>query len=504
MIDPNEGLEGTFTLESEKGGIVEEPPFRILVLGDWSGDGEKKPLAERRPIEIDRDDFDEVMSRLNVRAHLAPDADEPVSLTFSNIEDFHPDQIFRRLPIFAELRELRGRLRDESTFNTAAREVKERFGVANSETVERSADPTAAEELPASGGGLLDSILAKPTGGGAAPKPGVSRDVADLVNEAVRPHLVSVDEGEQSHLVSALDAATSDLMRRILTDSKFKELEAAWRGLYFMVRRTETSPELKIHIFDISKTELSDNLKDAASLADSEFYRHLVGESIETPGGEPYAVVLGNYAFEPNIEDIAALIRISKIAAAANAPFIAHMRPDVFGVHSLNETPDPSGWKLSDETDEGKLWAALRDQTESVYLGMAIPRFMARLPYGADTEPLETFSFEEFTTESGHDSYVWSNPCFAVGQLLAESFSEFGWQMGNRLKQDIEGLPVHVYKSGTETVYKPCSEVLLTDNAMQKLMDIGLMPLITYKNSDRVKLARYHSIADTALRGMWS
>jgi type VI secretion system protein ImpC len=503
MIDPNEGLEGKFTLESEKGGVVEEPPFRILVLGDWSGDGDKKPLAERRPIDIDRDEFDTVLSRLGVKADLAPGS---TSLTFSEIEDFHPDQIFRSLPIFTELRDLRRRLRDESTFNAAAREVRERFGLADAAGEESDGEPEAAPqtEAPEIGGGLLDSILAKPSGGGAAPKPGISRDVADLVNEAVRPHLVSVDEGEQSQLVSALDAATSSLMRRILADPKFKELEAAWRGLYFLVRRTETSPELKIHILDISKAELADNLKDAASLADTEIYRHVIRDSIETPGGEPYAVVLGNYAFEPNIDDVAALIRISKIAAAANAPFISHMRPDVFGVHSLDESPDPAGWNLGDHTDEGKLWTALRDQTESVYLGMAIPRFLARLPYGADTEPLDSFAFEEFDGGAGHNSYVWSNPCFAVGQLLAASFAEYGWEMGNRLRQDIEGLPVHVYKSESETVYKPCSEVLLTDTAMQKLMDIGLMPLITYKNSDRVKLARYHSIADTALRGMWN
>ena len=180
------------------------------------------------------------------------------------------------------------------------------------------------------------------------------------------------------------------------------------------------------------------------------------------------------------------------------------MRPDLFGIHSLHQSPDPGEWKVSDQSDEGKLWSALRDQTESVYLGMALPRVMARLPYGRDTEPLETFDFEEFDESAGHDDYVWSNPCFVVGQLLAESFSEFGWEMGNRLKQDVEGLPVHVYKEGTETVYKPCAETLLTDTAMQRLMEIGLMPLVTFKNSDRVKLARYHSIADTALRGMWN
>ncbi len=114
------------------------------------------------------------------------------------------------------------------------------------------------------------------------------------------------------------------------------------------------------------------------------------------------------------------------------------------------------------------------------------------------------FDFEEFDGLPEHDNYLWANGCFAAGQLLAESFAAYRWDMGRALKQDIEGLPVHVYKDGTETVYKPCGEVLLNDSAMQKLMDFGFMPLVTYKNSDRVKLARFHSIADTALKGMWN
>ena len=114
------------------------------------------------------------------------------------------------------------------------------------------------------------------------------------------------------------------------------------------------------------------------------------------------------------------------------------------------------------------------------------------------------FDFEELDGLPEHDNYLWANGCFAAGQLLAESFAASRWDMGRALQQDIEGLPVHVYKDGTETVYKPCGEVLLNDNAMQKLMDFGFMPLVTYKNSDRVKLARFHSIADTALKGMWN
>lgn len=499
MISNENMLEAMFSMESDKSGVVEEPPFRMLVLGDWAGDGERKPFSERRPIEIDRDDFDDVMNRLGVMLELDYNG-EPLRLEFKELDDFHPDRIFQKVPLFEELRDLRRRLRQESTFNSAAREVRSMFG--SHESFEPSPAQSEPSEVPADD--LLGAILAKPSGGAAVPKPKPSSDLARLVSDLVRPHLVEVDEGEQAQLTEAVDAATSGLMRGILHDRQFQELEAAWRGLFFLVRRTETSTDLKIFLLDATKDELTDDLKSSENLSGTTYYRHFVREAVEAPGGDPFALALGNYAFEGNVDDIATLIRISKISAAANAPFISHVRPDVFGVHSLAGQPDAAAWKLADDSTGSKLWLALRDQSEAVYLGMVMPRFLGRLPYGRETEPLDTFDFEEFDGSPEHDNYLWANGCFAAGQLLAESFAASRWDMGRALKQDIEGLPVHVYKDGTETVYKPCGEVLLNDNAMQKLMDFGFMPLVTYKNSDRIKLARFHSIADTALKGMWS
>lgn len=486
------------TLESERTGIIEDPPFKLLVLGDWSGDADKKELAERRVIEVDRDNFDETIAKLGVRLELEFNG-SPLPLEFGDLDDFHPDQIFRTVPIFAELRDVRKRLKDDNTFNSAAREVRERFGI------DKAADETPAQSaVEAPPTDLLDAILTRPSGGAPKPKPGMSKDIAELVNEIVRPHLVSTDENEQGRLINVIDAAISALMRGILHDERFQELEAAWRGLYFLVRRTETSSYLKIYITDILKEELAEELKSAESLAQTSLYRHLIKDAIETPGSDGYAAVLGNYAFDVNVDDVAALIRIAKLAAGANAPFIAYTTPSVLGIETLDVNADPETWNLKDESQTVKLWSALRGQAEAEYLGMTMPRLLSRLPYGADTDPLETFAFEEFDGVPNHDGYVWANGCFAAGQLLAETYSAYGWDMGRALKQDLEGMPVHVYKEGTETVYKPCSEVLLTDKAFQKMMDIGLMPFITYKNSDRVKLGRFQSVADTALKGPWN
>ncbi len=501
-IDLNDtGLESSVSFGNVSGGVIEEPPFHILALGNWSGDAERRDFSGRRPIEIDRDNFDEVVARLKTSVVLDFDDGSELVLEFSSLDDFNPDEIFRRVDMFAQLRSLRKRLNSSDTFNAAAYDAKQLFGLKR-EDVEPVA--AAVDDEPAADN-LLDAILLQPEGGAAAPKRKLSGELGSLVSELVRPHLVTVDEQQQSSLVSLVDAATSGLMRKILHHRKFQALEAAWRGLFFLVRRADTSTELKIWVLDVSKEELAADLKSAESLSSTHLFKVLVSETVETQDAEPWSLILGDFAFAPIVDDVAALMRISKIAAAAGAPFISHMRPDVLGVHSLHENSDPAKWNTAGDSDAAKLWAALSGQAESQYLGMTIPRFITRLPYGSDTEPLDTFSFEEFESVSEHDNYLWSNGCFAVGQLLAESFANYGWEMKDRLAQDIDGLPLHVYKQDGETVYKPCAEVTMTDLGVNKLIAAGLMPLVSYRGTDRIKLAMYQSIANGGgkLLGRW-
>jgi type VI secretion system protein ImpC len=261
---------------------------------------------------------------------------------------------------------------------------------------------------------------------------------------------------------------------------------------------------MKIYILDITQSELTEDLSSVSDLSGSVLFKRVV-QRTDTLGGDPWALVVANYAFMPAKGDIAALMRIAKISAIANVPFISHIRPEVLGVATLFENTDPKNWLLNTDSEAGKLWMLLRSIPEAEYLGLTIPRFIGRLPYGRETEPLETFQFEEFDDVSDHDKYLWSNSAFVAALLMAQSFSEFGWQMDHRFLQDVEGLPVHMYKSDGETVFQPAAEVLLTQNACELMMEHGLMPLVSYKNTDRAKLARFQSISDPVkgLRGRW-
>lgn len=495
MFPKDPDLEAMFTLESERSGIVEDRPFYLLVLGDWTADGPRRELANRRPVEIDRDNFDDVMNGLGIKLGLDIGGSS-TELEFRSLDDFHPDEIYKRLPVFSELRDLRKRLRNSDTFNSAAREVREwsKSDLGDRPAIEQPETPPAAAD------DLLDAILSRPEGGAAAPRAPLSADLSQLVGEIVRPHLVAVDENEQSAMVAAVDEAISSLMRSILRDRRFQLLEAAWRGLFFLVRRTETASDLKIFSYDLTKDGLLADLK--AAEGESALRKVLAaGHS-----SEPWALVAGDFAFLPSVDDVAALIRMAQIGAAIRAPFISHIRPEVIGVHSLSEHPDEAEWDLSASSDVGKLWATLRGLSEAQYLGLVMPRFLVRLPYGSATEPAETFSFEEFTDDFGHDDYLWANGCFGVAALIAQTYREFEWEFGQRFIQDLDGLPLHMYKKAGQTVYQSCAEVQLSQNAAEALMEYGVMPIVSFKNMDRIRLARFQSITDPVrvLKGRWA
>lgn len=500
MISNGDELEAAFTFETETRGIVEEPPFHMLILGDWSSEGEKKNLEHRKPIEIDRDNFDEVL--LSIGPEITLDLNGlDLRLVFRDLDDFHPDRIFERVSLFSGLRGLRERLRNKDTFNEASREVRSMFGEDDASSVpEVSLAQTNTQDQPED---LLGQILSGRSQRESSGQNQNNTALGGLINELVRPYLVSIDHDEQKQMIEAVDRATGDLMRTILHDRKFKDIEAAWRALFFLVRRTETNAELKLFILDISKSELSGDLKSADNLAETVVYKKL---KADLPANMPWAAIIGDYGFMPSVDDIAALIRISQICSSSGVPFISHMRPELLGIKTLDGNTDPRSWNLSGANDAGRLWSTLRSMPESRYLGMTIPRFLGRLPYGSECEPLESFAFEEFERSAEHDDYLWINSAFACALLLAQTYSANGWDMSGKFIQDIDNLPFYTYRSADETLFLPCAEVQLSHDGADKLMSHGLMPVVSYKNTDTVRLERLQSITEpvTSLGGRWA
>jgi type VI secretion system protein ImpC len=292
-------------------------------------------------------------------------------------------------------------------------------------------------------------------------------------------------------------------MRAILHDPGFQALEAAWRAVFFLVHRLETGSELKLCLLDVSKAELAADLRSSQDLSSTALYRLLVKRSAGSQDVQPWAVLAGNYTFDGSVEDVELLGRIAKIAAQAGAPFVAAASPQIVGCVSLANTPDPDDWS---QPADREAWDALRELPEATSLGLALPRFLLRLPYGKETEPIEGFPFEEVRENPEHARYLWGNPAFACVYLLAEAFGQHGWNMRPGVVRDIQSLPLHTYQTDGQSLVKPCAETLLSEKAAERLLDQGLMPLVSFHGRDAVRLARFQSVANPLkpLAGRWS
>ncbi len=513
MFPSDTDFDTKVSLETEAMPMDEELPFRILFLGDWSGrknHGLNSKLASSRPIEIDRDNFDDVMRKLQVGLDLdfQGDGGNVLSLEFTELDDFHPDQIFQRLPFFANLRDVRKKLLNANTFDEAANEVHSwLIDTENIKTDETDAATVSPETKQISPDNLLDQILGETDEkiSGFRQQTTEQSELSAFVSKLVKPHLIQTDAAEQSKLLLIVDEVTSDLMRNILYHPKFQALESAWRGAYFLVRRVETNADLKIYLLDISKDELTDNLKSVNDLTDSSLFQRIESGATGYSGDEPWSVVCGNYIFSLNIGDVASLIRLAKIADNINSPFISYIEPEMLGFKSFGSIRNSDSWKVSEDSRENKLWMTLRSLPEASYLGLVLPRFLARLPYGEQTEPTESFYFEEFSNSIQHEKYLWTNPAFACALLLAQTYSEYGWDISQNLILDIDNLPVHSYQANDEINTKPCAEIVMTESNFEQVSNQGLMPLISFQNSDRVRLGCFQSIADSfsTLKGRW-
>jgi type VI secretion system protein ImpC len=327
------------------------------------------------------------------------------------------------------------------------------------------------------------------------------------IQQLVAPHVRSIPatDPQQGLLVAGVDAAAAPLMRVVLHAPGFQALEAAWRGVEFLTRRLETDRQLSIHLLDVSQAELTADLTAGDDLSRTGLYHHLVERTVGAPGGEPWAVVLGCYTFGPTRDDAELLGRLAKVVRLGGCAFVAAGHSTLIGCDSFAKHPDPEDWNPQADPDDAAAWAALRQLPEAASVGLALPRLLLRRTYGRRGSPVESFDFEELPDPPVHEGYLWGNPAFAAVALLAQAFSQSGWQLRPGEVSEIEDLPGHVYEADGETHMQPCAEALLTERAGQAILDAGLMPLLSVRGRDAARLAAFRPIGRAAatLAGRW-
>jgi len=492
----------------------DDTPFSIAILADFSGRSNRglcetgPSLAARRRIAVDVDNLDNLPMRLGCEIHVPLGSREGprIPLRFSDLDDFHPDRIFDRLEVFQKLKSTRELMQNPATFAEAASQVRSWVAEDKESDKAEAEQAQSSPEQQESDTETVERLLGKRTSPEQPSVPaGKFVGIEALIRETVKPYIVPAPDPQQDELLAQVDQAISGQMRAILHQPDFRHLEATWRMLHFLVSRVETDETLKIFIIDVSKAELAADLASADSLQSTGVYKLIVEQSVSVPGAEPYAVLIGGYTFDQTTEDIKLLQLLGRIAQAAGAPLLASADSHFAGCQSFAATPDPNDWRWQPDPVAGQLFQQVRESPEAAYIGLALPRFLLRLPYGRDTDPIDRFDFEEFSPLAGHEQYLWGNSAVICVCLLAEAFREFGWAFTGGLGQDLAGLPMHIYTSDGEKRTTPCAETILTERAMEVLIDKGLMPVLSIKGRDAVLVPRFQSIADplAPLAGPW-
>ena len=288
-------------------------------------------------------------------------------------------------------------------------------------------------------------------------------------------------------MIAAIDKKMSN---QIIHHEDFQKLEGAWRGLHYMVNNTETDEQLKIRVMNISKAELGKTLKryKGTNWDQSPLFKKIYEEEYGQFGGEPFACLVGDYHFDQSAPDVELLAEMAKVSAAAMAPFITGASPTLLQMDSWQELSNPRDLTKIFSTPEYAAWRSLRESDDAKYLGLAMPRFLSRLPYGAKTNPVEAFNFEEDTGAADSSKYTWANAAYAMATNINRSFKEFGWCSRIRGIESggaVENLPTHSFPTDDGGVDMKCpTEVSIADRREAELAKAGFMPLIHRKNSD--------------------
>jgi len=291
-------------------------------------------------------------------------------------------------------------------------------------------------------------------------------------------------------IIASIDKKLTDQINQVMHHEDFQKLEAAWRGLHYMVNNTETDEMLKIRVMNISKKDLGKTLKKFKGTAwdQSPIFKKMYEEEYGQFGGEPYGCLVGDYHFDQSPPDVALLGEMAQVAAATHAPFITGASPTVMGMGSWQELSNPRDLTKIFTTPEYAPWRSLRESEDARYLGLAMPRFLARLPYGAKTDPVEEFDFEEETEGSDSSKYVWANSAYAMAVNINQSFKVFGWCSRIRGVESggaVEGLPCHTFPTDDGGIDMKCpTEIAISDRREAELAKNGFMPLLHKKNSD--------------------
>ena len=301
--------------------------------------------------------------------------------------------------------------------------------------------------------------------------------------------VVSKDVEETiEYWIAELDKKLSSQLNEVMHHPDLQKLEGTWRGLQHMVFNTETGTSLKIRVLNVKKEELLKDLEKAVEFDQSALFKKVYEEEFGQLGGEPYGMLVGDYAFSRHPDDVNLLKMVSNVAAAAHAPFVSAASPKLFNMESFSELANPRDLAKIFQSVEYASWNSFRESEDSRYVALTMPRVLGRLPYGADFKRVEEFDYEEDVDGTDAEKYLWTNSAWAYAVRVTDAFAKYGWFARTRGVEGggvVDGLPVHTFPTDDGDVAMKCpTEIAISDRREFELSNLGFLPLLHCKNRD--------------------
>ncbi len=478
--DPRVSLSVKVDEGSSPGPIeLKHAQFNLLVVGDFSGrdvggSGSDKPLVERAPFPLTS--VDDALGRIRPSIRIPVEGVRSgVPIEFREMADFHPDQLIERVPHVSAFL--------ASIDSVVAAQTRTQPG------------PDASEPSASGPEGLLDEIVQATSEAQSRAREIPLEDLRPWIEQMVAPHLVSEESEEQSALRQRLEDTAQEYMRAVLHAPAFQAVEGVWRALFFLAAAAEATPNVRIHVWDVARSELETDLLQE-DVAESALFRFLTEPLTGAGGNTPVALCVGAYTYGPQPADVALLNRIAMVSSVAGVPWLSEASSAFVGLRTYYEQPDPSEWP---ETDHD-LWAAFRQTSAARSVGLVAPRFLLREPYGEHTDPCERIALEEL---DGHDPgvYLWGNPAFACAASITAAFAMHGWAFEPGSHPELRGCPAH-FLEDPDAGAGP-AEVVWTVDGTSRISGEGIMPLIGFRDETRLRLQRVSPVANASAFHAW-
>ncbi len=338
-------------------------------------------------------------------------------------------------------------------------------------------------------GNLLDEILSltpmKPTDDGySLTQKGIQAFISNMLTSGKSAD--RIDKNLVDVMLAEVDARISAQVNEILHHPEVQKLESAWRGLKFLVDRTDFRENIAVEILNVSKDDLITDFEDSPEVVKSGLYRLAYSNEYGVFGGRPYGLMVGNYDFGHGAQDIELLQKLSAVSAMAHAPFLGNVAPEFFDKKSFEEVSQIKELKMYLEGPQYARWHSFRESEDARYVGLCAPRFMLRLPYGEGGTPVKDFNFNEDVVGK-HGNYLWGHASIAMASRIVDSFAKFRWApniIGPQSGGAVENLPLHNYQAMGEIQSKVPTEILVTDRREYELSEEGFIALSWRKGSD--------------------